>query len=152
MDPPALGLTPRRVVALVVLLGLAVVVGPGLLGAGGTSARALAPPLRVATPARAAPARLVVDVAGAVRRPGLHRLAQGSRIADAVAAAGGATAKAELELVNLAAPLADGEQVVVPVRGAAAAAAGGVGAAAAPPGPHTPTPQPPAAPPGIRPP
>src|SRR5258707_8054236 len=141
MDPPALGLTPRRVVALVVLLGPAVVGGPRLLGHGGTGAGALAPPLRVATHARAAPARLVVDVAGAVRRPGLHRLAQGSRIADAVAAAGGATAKAELELVNLAAPLADGEQVVVPVRGAAAAAAGGVGTAAAPLDLNTATPE-----------
>ncbi len=141
MELPALGVTQRRVVALVVLLGLAVVVGPRLLGHGGTGARAVAPPLRVAAHARAAPARLVVDVAGAVRRPGLHRLAQGSRIADAVAAAGGATAKAELELVNLAAPLADGEQVVVPVRGAAAAGAGGVGAAAAPLDLNTATPE-----------
>ena len=61
-------------------------------------------------------ARVVVDVVGAVRRPGLYRLAQGSRIADAVARAGGATGKAELSMVNLAAPLADGEQVVVPKR------------------------------------
>src|SRR5258707_2428121 len=100
MDPPALGLTPRRVVALVVLLGLAVVVGPRLLGHGGTSARALAPPLRVATHARAAPARLVVDVAGAVRRPGLHRLAHGSRNADTVAAAGRANAETDVQLLN----------------------------------------------------
>ena len=50
--------------------------------------------------------------------------------ADAVARAGGATGKADLSMVNLAAPLADGEQVVVPKRGAAGAAAG-AGAAAA---------------------
>ena len=58
--------------------------------------------------------RVVVDVVGAVRRPGLYRLAHGSRIADALTRAGGATGKAELAQVNLAAPLADGEQVVVP--------------------------------------
>ena len=51
---------------------------------------------------------VVVDVVGAVRHAGLYRLPQGSRIADAVARAGGATRKAELDLVNLAAPLADG--------------------------------------------
>ena len=82
-------------------------------------------------------ARVVVDVVGAVRRPGLYRLDQGSRIADAVARAGGATGKADLAQVNLAAPLADGEQVVVPKRGAAGAAGaavgpGGTGAATGP--------------------
>jgi competence protein ComEA len=73
--------------------------------------------------------RLVVHVVGAVRRPGLFRLVEGSRVADAVARAGGPTPKAELSAVNLAAPLADGQQVAVPVRGAAAAA-GGAGSAA----------------------
>jgi competence protein ComEA len=67
----------------------------------------------------------VVDVAGAVRRAGLYRLPQGSRIADAIARAGGATRHADTNLVNLAAPLADGEQVLVPARGAAGAADGG---------------------------
>jgi competence protein ComEA len=61
-----------------------------------------------------------------VRLPGLYRLPHGSRVADAVAKAGGANAKAALDGVNLAAPLADGEQVVVPskVAGAAVAPAG----------------------------
>ena len=57
-------------------------------------------------------------------RPGLYHLAAGTRIADAVAAAGGLSRKADATLVNLAAPLADGEQVLVPVRGAAATAGG----------------------------
>ena len=77
---------------------------------------------------------LVVDVVGAVRRPGLYRLPQGSRIADAVARAGGATAKAELALVNLAAPLADGTQIVVPARPQVGAAAPAI-APGAPTGP-----------------
>jgi competence protein ComEA len=60
----------------------------------------------------------------------LYRLRDGSRVADALARAGGVTAKAELELVNRAALVADGEQIVVPRRGAAVAAAGGGGAGA----------------------
>ena len=76
--------------------------------------------------ARTASARLlVVDVAGAVRRAGLYRLPQGSRIADAIARAGGATRHADTNLVNLAAPLADGEQVLVPARGVGEASAAG---------------------------
>jgi competence protein ComEA len=71
--------------------------------------------------------RLVVHVVGAVRRPGLYRLPDRSRIADAVARAGGATRRADLSAVNLAAPVADGVQVVVPVR--AGSAAGGAAAA-----------------------
>jgi competence protein ComEA len=111
------------------LIGAAIAVGlvllvPRVLPRGG--AHPVIPPLRTSTHARApsAAAQLVVDVAGAVRRPGLYHLAAGTRIADAVAAAGGATAKADIALVNLAAPLADGEQVLVPVHGAAAASSG----------------------------
>jgi competence protein ComEA len=59
---------------------------------------------------------LVVDATGAVQRPGVYRMPAGSRVNDAVQRAGGPTAKAELEVVNLAARLADGQQVVVPER------------------------------------
>src|ERR1700761_7077920 len=59
---------------------------------------------------------VVVDVTGAVARPGVYRLPAGSRVDDAVKRAGGATGKARLETVNLAARLADGQQVVVPER------------------------------------
>ncbi|HZJ69891.1 MAG TPA: ComEA family DNA-binding protein, partial [Planctomycetota bacterium] len=98
-----------------------------VLGAGTTTqAEPLPPPPAVAAGVTGLPSsRVVVDVVGAVRRPGLYRLRQGSRIADAVARAGGATDKADLAQVNLAAPLADGEQVVVPRRGAPAAIGGG---------------------------
>ena len=57
---------------------------------------------------------VVVDVTGAVGRPGVYRLPAGSRVTDAVERAGGPGPKAELEAVNLAARLADGQQVVVP--------------------------------------
>lgn len=73
---------------------------------------------------------VVVDVAGAVARPGVYRLPAGSRVEDAVRRAGGATPKALLEAINRAARLADGQQVVVPERapgGAAAVAGAGEG-------------------------
>ena len=60
-----------------------------------------------------------------MRRPGVYHLAPGARVADLLSAAGGAAAKAELQAVNLAAKLIDGQQVVVPVRGATTAAAAG---------------------------
>jgi competence protein ComEA len=59
---------------------------------------------------------VVVDVTGAVARPGVYRMPAGSRVDDAVRRAGGASGRAELEAVNLAARLADGQQVVVPER------------------------------------
>ena len=81
-------------------------------------------PSASATPSPdSSPQELVVYVCGAVRRPGVYHLAPGARIADLLAAAGGAGVKAELQAVNLAARLADGQQVVVPVRGAATAVA-----------------------------
>ncbi|HVR32512.1 MAG TPA: ComEA family DNA-binding protein [Acidimicrobiia bacterium] len=61
-------------------------------------------------------ALLVVHVAGEVRRPGVVHLPIGSRVLDAIEAAGGATAAAVLSQVNLAAELVDGTQIVVPSR------------------------------------
>jgi competence protein ComEA len=118
----SLSVTQRRALAAVVVLALAVLFVPRVVGHHGAAVPSVAL-VRPAHPLRAAQSLLVVDVAGAVRLPGLHRLPHGTRIADAVAAAGGATAKADLALVNLAAPLADGEQIVVPSRGAAGVAA-----------------------------
>src|SRR5665647_2882089 len=60
---------------------------------------------------------LLVHVVGQVRRPGVVRLPPGSRVLDAVRAAGGATSSADLNHLNLARPVADGEQIVVPKPG-----------------------------------
>jgi competence protein ComEA len=74
---------------------------------------------------------LVVDVEGAVLRPGIIELPAGSRVADAVAAAGGYSAEADLPAaaaqVNLAATLRDGQQIVVPFVGAPSGGASGNG-------------------------
>jgi competence protein ComEA len=78
---------------------------------------------------------LVIDVAGAVRKPGLVRLPLGSRVADAIAAAGGLAPRATTAGLNLARKLADGEQVYVLPPGAAAA--GGPAAGSAPGGAPT---------------
>ena len=113
----------RALFAGVVLLVLLVLAGRVLLR---PTRASVPPPVHVAgaaTPAK--PKQLYVDVVGAVRRPGLYRVAEGARIADVVRRAGGPTSKAEIELVNLAALVADGEQIVVPRRGSVAVAAAG---------------------------
>jgi competence protein ComEA len=115
-------LSRRRLLIAAGCLALLLFFGSKLLTRPQPSA-GLAPPVAPPTETAAAATVVVVDVVGAVRRPGLYRLEQGARIADAVARAGGATAKADVALINLAAPLADGEQVVVPKRGAAAPSA-----------------------------
>ena len=122
---PSLPVSRRQALVLAAAaLALLAVAGRTLAGAGAASeqpSQAL-----VAEPAAAAP-KLVVHVAGAVRRPGLYRLVEGKRVADAVARAGGATAPADTAAINLAAPLADGMQVLVPrrVAGGGGKAAGG---------------------------
>jgi competence protein ComEA len=72
-----------------------------------------------ASPSVSAAVSLIVDVAGAVRKPGVFEFAPGDRVIDAVERAGGALEKADLTLLNLAAPLTDGQQILVPKKGAA---------------------------------
>ena len=118
-----------------VLLALLVVGGRLVLAGDNDSDPVAAQRAETVVQAERAPERtLTVHVVGAVYRPGLYRVQEGSRVDDAIRRAGGAKPKAELLLVNLAAPVADGQQVVVPVRGAAPAAAPAAGAGAAAPG------------------
>src|SRR5262245_2825895 len=121
-------------VGVCLALAALVLVGQRLahVGAAGEPETVAAPLEPVATP----PIRavLVVHVVGEVRRPGLYRLRDGARIADAVHRAGGALRDADLAALNLAAPLVDGVQVVVPGRadaehsGTGGAATGSTGA------------------------
>jgi competence protein ComEA len=109
-------LSRGRALAGALLLVVALFLG-GRYVAGGGSAREQPAKAASAGELRAEPRpRLVVHVVGAVRRPGLYRLADGARIADALRRAGGATRRADLTLVNLAAPVSDGTQIVVPKR------------------------------------
>jgi competence protein ComEA len=137
------------------LAGLIVVVVLLLAGVGFWYSRSLPRPIQVATtevsqapfPVSAVPpasgvalasvavspsssvtaAVLIVDVTGAVRRPGVFEFQAGDRVIDAVERAGGALEKADLTLLNLAAPLTDGQQILVPKKGATVSAVPPIG-------------------------
>jgi len=114
------------IAAVVIALGVRYVVAPGASGSPDAGQLVLAPvetaPSAASSPSAAAD--VLVHVCGAVRSPGVVRLPAGARIADALDLAGGPTARAELAGVNLAAKVADGQQVVVPERGAQPVAGG----------------------------
>jgi competence protein ComEA len=124
-------LTPRQLalcvagVVVMLLLGVSQLRRGGGSDSGGGGGGVAAAPIAVEE--EGGGGRLTVHVAGAVRDPGVYRLDAGARVDDAVMRAGGATRRADLGGLNLAAELEDGRQVLVPehVRG------GGGGSAAA---------------------
>lgn len=125
----------RSAVAIGVAALAAVLAGWWLLaGRQHASTAASSPALSLAAPATSAsshPAvRVVVDVVGKVRRPGVYRLPDGSRVDDALTAAGGTLPGVDLTQLNLASKLTDGEQIAVGMPGAASAV-GAPGTAAA---------------------
>ena len=130
----------RSTLVLWGLVGIVVLVlgGRALLQDRGSStaqtSASAAPPVSGADPIAAAPppGRLVVDVTGAVRRPGVYRLPAGARVQEAVRRAGGATRRADSAAVNLAAKVVDGQQILVPERATVPGAAPAPGTSVAP--------------------
>jgi competence protein ComEA len=128
--------TAGRPLPLILAIGAAaavLVVAVWLAAGQASGSTAEAPAVRV-VPSTASPTPLLVHVSGAVRHPGLVALPAGSRVVDALAAAGGPTGAADQSGVNLAARVSDGQQVVLPARGVsptrgAAAASGASGPA-----------------------
>jgi competence protein ComEA len=111
------------------LIGLVALLAVTLGGAGLWYVRSLPRPVEVSTapsggtasaPASASPSPeviVLVDVAGWVRHPGVYEFSEGARVIDAIDAAGGPRPGALLQALNLAAPLADGTQILVPREG-----------------------------------
>lgn len=133
LDPGRRGLR-----AIVVLSVLAILVAAGVawwLRPHAESVPPPAAPVTTAAPARSGPDRLlVVSVVGRVRRPGLVRLAEGARVADALRAAGGPLPGTNTTSLNLAAKVSDGEQIVVGVTPPPAPAGAGDASGPAPAG------------------
>lgn len=130
----------RRLIGAVVAVGVIVVLAASVLvgalqGNGSAAVVTGAPRARAAPTPVPTPTPVLVQVVGAVRRPGLVSVPAGSRAIDVIAAAGGATADADESGVNLAGRIVDGQQLVVPRRAKPGSAPTVVGTTAAAAGP-----------------
>lgn len=141
--PAVVSRAPRRIrlglgaAVVVALVAVSATVGIGLLARSPVASETIpASPRPSAGGAGISAGSVYVHVLGQVARPGLYVLDDGARVAEVLAAAGGTLPDADLGAVNLARPVADGEQIVVPAAGAAPSgtAPGSAGAGSGAPG------------------
>jgi competence protein ComEA len=113
---------PKQLPGRSMLIGFAALAAVAVVGGYGIAMRAKPKPTKVSLAAPAERQRdekrkIFVHVGGAVRRPGLYALADGARVNDAVRAAGGVLEDADLDALNLAARVRDGDKILVPAEG-----------------------------------
>lgn len=106
---------------VLVLVALAVTVGIGIWRGQSAPVEHIEVSPAVTDPPDTVAAESYVHVSGAVRKPGLYVVSAGARVIDAVSAAGGLADDAEESAINLARPVTDGEQLIVPAEGEAPA-------------------------------
>jgi competence protein ComEA len=112
---------PRQLAACGLALLALLLLGAWQLSRGGDGGAGPSSPAPIRVESGDKRASVTVHVAGAVREPGVYRMRASARVDDAVGRAGGATRRADLSQVNLAAKVEDGRQVLVPERPRAAA-------------------------------
>jgi competence protein ComEA len=127
-------LPPRQLAACALAIVAVSLLGAWHLSRGGGEGEGPAPAPITVQGGDEGSRSVMVHVAGAVRQPGVYRMRPSARVDDAVGRAGGATARADLSQVNLAAKVEDGRQILVPerVRASAGGTGGGVPAETAP--------------------
>ena len=104
----------RRPILVLLAIAVVAVLALALARLHGGEGQAVAVVEDTPAPTRSPEPLLVVDVTGAVAHPGVYRLAAGSRTVDALLAAGGMTGEADLDALNKAAPIRDGQRIYVP--------------------------------------
>ncbi len=121
MSTPVSSLSRRQIIVWSITGFVILAIGAGYLRGHLTDdGRHTATAITIAAVTDSAAAGMKIHVVGAVTHPGLYEAGPGSRVADAVALAGGSTPDADLSRINLAAKLADGQQIVVPQKNSAA--------------------------------